>query len=96
VLTPAEKELVHTLNQVIKKNNLRTVIRVAGGWVRDRLLGEPAKNDVDLALESMTGLAFSRCWDEWAKQCSIKDEKEKFSMHVIQKNPDRSKHLETG
>jgi hypothetical protein len=95
-LTPAEKELVSTLNQVTKYNRIKTVVRIAGGWVRDRLLGEPAKNDVDIALENMTGVAFSRCWDHWAEQCKDKDEKDKLSMHVIQKNPDRSKHLETG
>jgi hypothetical protein len=34
-------------------------VRVAGGWVRDKILGLPS-HDVDVALDTMTGVQFAR------------------------------------
>ena len=36
--SPEEEELFELLKQVIAETNLRTTLRVAGGWVRDKLL----------------------------------------------------------
>ena len=91
-LTHEENELFSTLLKVVQDRKLNTTIRVAGGWVRDRLLGGPVKNDVDIALEGMTGVEFTKHWNKWL----IADKKQKLSFAVIQQNPDRSKHLETG
>ena len=36
-LTDTEKEIFDTLTSFVKENNLSTTIRVAGGWVRDKV-----------------------------------------------------------
>jgi len=40
-LTPEEEELFSLLNEVIKSHKISTTLRVAGGWVRDKLLATP-------------------------------------------------------
>jgi hypothetical protein len=37
-----------------------TVVRVAGGWVRDKLLGL-SNDDIDLAVDNCSGVAFAEC-----------------------------------
>ena len=37
VVTPAEQKLFDTLLTICKENNLKTTLRVAGGWVRDKV-----------------------------------------------------------
>jgi len=37
-LTEKETKLFDTLTQVLKANNLKTVLRVNGGWVRDKVI----------------------------------------------------------
>jgi len=36
---------------------LKTVLRVAGGWVRDKVLGKKS-HDIDIALDDMKGEQF--------------------------------------
>jgi hypothetical protein len=36
-LTPKENEIFDTLMSIVKENNLKTTLRVAGGWVRDKV-----------------------------------------------------------
>ena len=36
-LTEKESKLVGTLRRVVEKNNLATVVRLNGGWVRDKV-----------------------------------------------------------
>lgn len=36
-LNDKEKKLFETLTGVLKENNLKTVLRVCGGWVRDKV-----------------------------------------------------------
>lgn len=67
-----------------------TVIRIAGGWVRDKLLGLES-SDVDIALNNQSGLAFAESVNAYLKslgQCTR-------TIGVIQANPDQSKHLQT-
>ncbi|EPE35760.1 Poly A polymerase C-terminal region-like protein [Glarea lozoyensis ATCC 20868] len=74
-------------------------LRWAGGWVRDKLLGIPS-DDIDTAINSMTGLAFC---EEMKKYVDNPKNIEKHSLekhdlgnlHTIQANPEKSKHLET-
>ncbi len=41
-LTEEENELFDTLLKIVRKNNLTVTLRVAGGWVRDKLLNIPS------------------------------------------------------
>jgi tRNA nucleotidyltransferase/poly(A) polymerase len=43
--------------QIHAECNLKTTLRVAGGWVRDKLLGKES-NDIDIALDDMMGKDF--------------------------------------
>ena len=37
VLTEQEQKIFATLMDVVKENELKTTLRVAGGWVRDKV-----------------------------------------------------------
>jgi tRNA nucleotidyltransferase (CCA-adding enzyme) len=75
------------------------VLRWAGGWVRDKLLGIES-NDIDTAINCMTGEAFALRLKEF---CGTPANCERHavgkddvgSLHKIARNPDKSKHLET-
>jgi len=96
VVTPAEQELFDLLLRVVHDCNLNTTIRVAGGWVRDRLLRTASqKFDVDLALENMTGVQFVQHLKQWVRS-EGKELPEVFQLSVIPQNVEKSKHLETG
>ncbi|KAF8321615.1 hypothetical protein DL93DRAFT_2130122 [Clavulina sp. PMI_390] len=64
--------------------------RIAGGWVRDKLLGLES-NDIDIALSSMMGVAFA----ENLVQYMESQGKTMRAPAKVARNPDQSKHLET-
>ncbi|RYP25514.1 hypothetical protein DL768_011478 [Monosporascus sp. mg162] len=75
------------------------VLRWAGGWVRDKLLGIES-HDIDTAINVMTGEAFA------LKMCELCEKPETIqkhgitetdigNLHKIARNPEKSKHLET-
>ncbi|KAK6586911.1 hypothetical protein PZA11_000201 [Diplocarpon coronariae] len=74
-------------------------LRFAGGWVRDKLLGIPS-NDIDTAINAMTGHAFSTKMREYLTDKG-NQRKHGFgagglgNLHKISANPEKSKHLET-
>jgi tRNA nucleotidyltransferase/poly(A) polymerase len=67
-----------------------TVLRVAGGWVRDKLLGRES-HDIDIAINNQSGVDFATTLNEYLKSIG----EEVRTLAVIQANPDQSKHLET-
>ena len=91
-LTSQEQVLFDMLRCVIEDKQLGTTIRVAGGWVRDKLLGLEGKDDVDIAIDNMTGMEFTTYMNEWVEDLGMTA----IGIGVIQQNPDKSKHLETG
>ncbi|KAL1841847.1 hypothetical protein VTJ49DRAFT_6524 [Mycothermus thermophilus] len=75
------------------------VLRWAGGWVRDKLLGIES-HDIDTAINVMTGEAFV----DRLRQYADKPENQARHgigpddigrLHKVARNPDKSKHLET-
>ncbi|KAI1103893.1 hypothetical protein F4804DRAFT_332824 [Jackrogersella minutella] len=75
------------------------VLRWAGGWVRDKLLGIES-HDIDTAINVMTGEAFALKLCELCEQPdTVKkhaiEESDVGSLHKIARNPEKSKHLET-
>ncbi|OMJ67641.1 hypothetical protein SteCoe_35147 [Stentor coeruleus] len=84
-LTDFEDELCKDLLQVTHNNNLSTVLRIAGGWVRDKLLGLES-HDIDIALDNIIGEEFAKIFSQ---------NKSTSSIGKIKANPEASKHLET-
>ncbi|KAJ1924904.1 CCA tRNA nucleotidyltransferase, mitochondrial [Tieghemiomyces parasiticus] len=96
VLTPQEETLVDLLHKVAKYEQTASpdqppmTLRIAGGWVRDKLLGLDS-NDIDVAVDTMTGYELAN------KVNAYLDTHGERTRQVakIGSNPDRSKHLET-
>jgi len=91
ILTDKESQIFSFILQIIRKNNLNLIPRVAGGWVRDKLLGKES-NDIDIALDTMTGAKFAKYITDYAKQNNIEGVS---AAHEIAARPEQSKHLET-
>ena len=66
-----------------------TVLRAAGGWVRDKILGIES-HDIDIALDNVPG-------DEFARYVHDREHNSGkiSSIGVVKENPDQSKHIRT-
>ncbi|KAI6691226.1 hypothetical protein NL676_028054, partial [Syzygium grande] len=89
-LTEKEKMIFDRLLATIRHFDLSTELRVAGGWVRDKLLGKECY-DIDIAIDDMLGSTFV---DKVTRYLASTGE-EAQGLAVIPSNPDQSKHLET-
>lgn len=90
VLELVEQQLFHTLLDCVHKRQLPVTLRVAGGWVRDKLLGK-SSHDIDIAIDHMMGRPFV---EQLILHLSDHHQ-ESHGVGVIKSNPDKSKHLET-
>eukprot|EP00850_Spirogloea_muscicola_P006348 SM000030S11357 [mRNA] locus=s30:373790:378856:+ [translate_table: standard] len=90
VLRPEEQELFAALLGTVKHFGLATQLRVAGGWVRDKLLGTDS-NDIDIALDDTLGRDFAEKVNQYLQHQGVETHK----VGVVRSNPDQSKHLET-
>lgn len=84
-LNELETELCESLLKLVNDKELGTQMRIAGGWVRDKLLGLDSC-DIDIALDNMSGEAFATLFSSAVGASSI---------GKIKANPEASKHLET-
>ncbi|XP_027365426.1 putative CCA tRNA nucleotidyltransferase 2 [Abrus precatorius] len=89
-LSATEKSIFDRLLATLHHFHLQTQLRVAGGWVRDKLLGKDCY-DIDIALDNMMGTEFVDKVREYL--LSIGEDAQ--GVCVIESNPDQSKHLET-
>jgi tRNA nucleotidyltransferase/poly(A) polymerase len=90
MLNDKEKQIFSLLLEVIESKSPDTTIRVAGGWVRDKILGKDS-NDIDITIDNMTGEQFATLVNQYMTE---KGEQVK-NFSVIKANPEQSKHLET-
>ena len=79
-LNEKEKEI---FNFFLSHNTKNTIFRVAGGWVRDKLLGKNS-DDIDITLDNITGQEFIS---------NLKNEKVEF--REIKNSNLKSSHLQT-
>lgn len=53
-----EQQIFDELLEVVYAEDLKTTLRCAGGWVRDKLMGKLSL-DIDIALDNMLGREFA-------------------------------------
>ena len=95
-LTETESKIFETLLSIVEEHKLDTTLRVAGGWVRDKLLGKES-DDIDIALDNMLGGDFAKLVDQRvnAEASAASDEHQyKKTYGAIKANKDKAKHLE--
>lgn len=66
-----EQQVFAVLRDCVTQRGLDVVCRVAGGWVRDWILGRKS-HDLDIALDTMTGQQFAEILNEFMSQGGIK------------------------
>lgn len=98
-----EQDIVAGGSDVV--NHPEIVLRFTGGWVRDKLLGVDS-HDIDVGISSMTGYQFGMALKQYL---DVPENLKKYkkglpngemhdaivSLHKIEANPEKSKHLET-
>ena len=89
-LNATENKIFTLLKAVVTEKAPDTILRAAGGWVRDKLLSKDS-NDIDIAVNNMTGEAFAHLVSEYMAEHGLK----KQNVTVVEANPDQSKHLAT-
>jgi hypothetical protein len=101
-LLPHEEALFARLQACVRELRLGTTLRVAGGWVRDRLLGRPDTGDIDIAVDNMTGerfagelMGFIRRGGGARGGGGGSAAAPGAGFGVVRSNPAQSKHLET-
>jgi len=89
-MNEVELSIFRLLRDVLRVQGLESTVRVAGGWVRDKLLGRD-NHDIDIAIDDMTGIDFA----EHVQACMRSQGLETRTIAKIEANPEQSKHLET-
>lgn len=75
----------------------KPVLRITGGWVRDKLLGSHSM-DVDVGINTMTGLDFGNLMKQYLDRPETQNKYDQSMLGRLAKieaNPEKSKHLET-
>ncbi|KAK6531224.1 CCA tRNA nucleotidyltransferase, mitochondrial [Arthrobotrys megalospora] len=99
-LTPDEEKVRNLLVDVAKSidsttpQSEPTVLRITGGWVRDKLLNGKS-HDIDIGINNMTGFEFASHLNKVLTSNVEKYNIPAKSIHKIESNPEKSKHLET-
>jgi tRNA nucleotidyltransferase/poly(A) polymerase len=84
-----ERKVFDFVKDAIKYFNLNVTARVAGGWVRDKIMGKSSK-DIDIAVDKMSGKDFSKYLMKYADIIG-----EDAKSGLIPAKPDQGKNLET-
>ena len=90
-LTAREESLFSKVLSAVSAEGLQCTVRVAGGWVRDKLLGLQS-DDIDFALDTVTGTEFAAAVSAYLLSTG---QGRTSSVGTIKSNPEQSKHLET-
>jgi len=90
ILTFEENMIFELLRTVVARRAPNTTVRVAGGWVRDKLLGLESK-DIDISVDNMSGKDFALLTRQWMKDCHMKVK----PVATVDTNVEANKHLES-
>lgn len=86
LLNNTEKNIFSFLLEANKKLKLDTTFRVAGGWVRDKLLGQE-NDDIDIALDNIRGEDFANKLRQFEGHPAL------GKSYIVKENPEQSKHI---
>ncbi|CAD8120536.1 unnamed protein product [Paramecium sonneborni] len=89
-ISDKENQIFKTIMQFRNDTNIQSILRVAGGWVRDKLMGNES-HDIDITIDNMSGEQFVLKMKEYFESKNIKVS----GFGVTRLNPEQSKHLET-
>lgn len=92
-LTKDEERLFQFIVDVVSEKHTESVMRVAGGWVRDKLLSKSA-HDIDISVDNMPGHDFARILKAAAPTRENKKRKVD-ELAVIAIRPEEGKFVET-
>ncbi|KAL6122735.1 tRNA adenylylTrase [Nucleospora cyclopteri] len=84
IFNDKEKKIINNIKKYAESINVTP--RIAGGWVRDKILGFNS-DDLDIALDKMSGYSFAQGLIEYLGITA--------GVYLISANPEKSKHLET-
>lgn len=96
-LSQAESKLLLALQFIASEYSAetKTIVRCAGGWVRDKLLGLES-DDIDIVLNNCSGVDFARrVHGHFSANNDKATESACSSVGIIESNPSKGKHLET-
>ncbi|CCH43111.1 hypothetical protein BN7_2658 [Wickerhamomyces ciferrii] len=98
-LNETETKISELLKDFTSKYNSKTggedlELRITGGWVRDKLLGDES-NDLDIAINKLSGEEFAEALKQFLVDNFDTYQLSPTNIHKIEKNPEKSKHLET-
>ena len=91
ILTKNERRIFELLVDTVRSKAPNTTVRVAGGWVRDRLLGEKS-DDIDICVDNMSGKAFAELVLKHMRELGVKTSRQDSPVEA---NTDANKHLES-
>ena len=80
-LTQQEEELFGILLKTLDHQRLNTVLRCAGGWVRDKLLGKDS-HDIDIAIDNKLGGEFAEHVNTYLTSQDIETRRVRHAMSV--------------
>lgn len=87
-LTANEQQIFDFLLQADAQLGLGLTYRVAGGWVRDKLMGMES-DDIDIAIDNMKGEELAERYRELEGHPAL------GKTYIVKENPDQSKHIGT-
>ena len=87
-LSDNEKKIFEFLLSILKDHALNLTLRVAGGWVRDKLMCRES-DDIDIALDSMSGENFAKIVKTEHDKLGLKNENDESKNSV--ENDEKSK-----
>lgn len=91
-LDDSEQKIFAFIRSAIGAMPTAPVARVAGGWVRDKLLGKPSK-DIDITVEGMTGIEFATKLRQFAIDTYGTNQKVIGNIKDTEARPEQIKNL---
>jgi tRNA nucleotidyltransferase/poly(A) polymerase len=88
-LSEQEDKIFNALLEASEAMGKGTILRAAGGWVRDKLLGNDSC-DIDIALDNVPGDEFAQFLHKRENSRGVMS-----SIGVVKENPEQSKHIRT-